>query len=523
MAISTLHSSPCATAPLYDPRGISRTRGAGRTWHLCHLVTLLLLQVGVALAQPTQSSSQIATLQRLVETQPGNIDARLQLAQLLRQSPQEAAGAEALYRQVLVLQPGNALAQKGLAQVLKLPDNAKEAAELYDAVLLVYPRDVDVLLGRSQIARIDNDNDKAKELIDRALTIKPKDARLLAELAFFELQTDDKSKALEKLRQARAINPRLPVVRLAQRALDEATAPSAELLVGGSNDSTGFDIKSATLRFEKFLRPDTRLRLEPSFSQFQDDVSDINRPRIGVGLRQSLPYGIAANLVYRASFPDRIEVTHEVDGELGWTPFDWPLSIAVGQRRRAVVDNPAGNEDVGDLGSIGTGGTTVAAIRQRLQVTESVAGFVTTPAPGFYAYGEASIGEFSNGNQRESLVAGLGLDVFRNQEGFSEQSLTFKYDFFDTRFDDRNVEFFTPVRFQVHTVGIDYRYRRPGLYLAGFEAGYPIQSNGDTGYLVGGFASVRLANKLQLEARVRRLDDTQFKVTSVIIGPRLEL
>ena len=72
----------------------------------------------------------------------------------------------------------------------------------------------------------------------------------------------------------------------------------------------------------------------------------------------------------------------------------------------------------------------------------------------------------------------------------------------------------------MHTPGFDWRHHITDGTTLDIEGGYPIQSNGETGYLAEAFFSSNVTERLTLEARARALDDTQFRVVSVVLGPR---
>ena len=482
----------------------------------CGLLTL----AAVCHAQGAPSPARLEQLRAAVAQTPADASAHLRLAAALATTPEGIAEAVAEYRAALALEPNNYAARKGLAQTLPLDGNTPEITSLYDGLLAEQPNDVDALLARAQLARFAGDQKLASELLEKALALAPADARLLAEKSLLSLAADDKTEASKAAAVATAIEPALPAAQQAKQAVSEATAASFSSKLGYTEDSADFAYTAVSARAEWYPLADTRLRIEPGYSRYRDPVDALNRPNIGAALRQTFAHGISASTTYRAYFPEGVDETHELDGELGWRPFELPLLFAAGLRRRALIDIPSGYEDLADFGRVGSGGSTVASIRQRLQVNEKVFGMTAMPLEGSYLYAEGSRGKLSDGNRRKSIVAGFGYDLFRGVEGYSKQTLLLKYDFQDETFRTPSGIYFSNPKFQLHTPGVDWRYRFNERSTLGLEGGFPIQSNGDTGFVLGGFVSSKITPQLMLEGRARVVDDTQFRVVSVVLGPR---
>jgi len=395
---------------------------------------------------PSRRPEAILGLQQLVEQKPQDLESRTKLAQLLSWTPGRLDDAVKEYRAAVAIAPNNYLARRGLAQVLSWNNASAEAVTVYDALLAENPNDIDVLLGRAQVARWTGDRATASRLLARGLAASPKDASLLAEQSRLDLDSGRRTAAAQKANEALALSPALDAAKEAQAAVLAATATRAQVKMAYSDDSSGFRSSVINTSVELYPRPDTRVRIEPGYAEYRDNIDRIKRPNLGIGVRQGLPAGFTANALFRAYFPDNVKATHETQGELVWQPFELPFAVTGGMRRRAIVDSPLGYEDVAHFGRIGSGGTTVAGIRQRLQITERVLGFTANPITGMYVYGEATRGTQSDDNRRRSVAAGLGLDVFRYADILPKHSLTLKYDIYRLSFDRVSEIYFSPNR-----------------------------------------------------------------------------
>jgi tetratricopeptide (TPR) repeat protein len=470
---------------------------------------------------PARRDSGIAGYRDWSKAHPHDLTAMLRLAELLSWTPGKLPEAVAEYRAALALANDDREARLGLARTLAWNGQSREAAPIYDALLSENPNDADALVGRAQIARWNGDRATALRLLKRGSDAHPDDGRFFAEAARVALDGGQRGVALSDARQAVRSSPNLPDAKEALSLAEHATATRIGVRVSGSDESTGFRRNSVGLPLELYPFADTRLRIEPAYEKDEDDFDQLNRPNVGLAVLQGLSSSAYLSGQYRAYFPQDAGTTHEVGGELGFRPWSGRLELRGGVRRRALVDAPVGYEDVAFLSGVGSGGTTVAGIRERLQTTERYVGFTAAPRPGIYLYGNGTQGDLSDDNSNRSVAAGLGVDVFALLGVLPRHSLTIKYDYFYLDFDQLSTRYFSPGNFQVHTPGVDWRYHATDSLTAGLEAGVPMRVGGSTGYVAGGFFSWSASPRLSIEGRVRVVDDTQYHVTSFTLGPRI--
>lgn len=470
---------------------------------------------------PARRAEAIAGYREWLATHPNDATQRAQLARLLSWTPGKLSDAIDEYRRAIAQGNREHDTLLGLAQSLSWSGKLPEAAAAYDLVLVSYPEDADALLGRAQVARWTSDRGTAHRLLTRGTTAHPRDARFPAEMAQVDLDANRPARALSDARQAVALDPGSSAAQEALTAASAAAASHVSVRVSGSDESTGFRRDVVGVPVEFYPLRDTRVRIEPNYERDSDDFSRLNRPSIGAGIREDILQSFYVEGTFRDYFPEGSGSTQAYGGELGYRATGLPLAADVGIRRRSLLDAPTGYEDIAYLTTVGSGGTTVAGIRDHLQTSERYVGFSFAPHSGFNVYGSGSSGDLSDGNRSRSIAAGLGANVFALAGVLPRQSLTLKYDYFFLGFDQPSALYFSPGNFRVHTVSADWRYRATSRVTFGLEGGVPINSGGSTGYLAGGFFHWQSSPAFSLEGRIRVLDDTQYRIVAFTFGPQL--
>lgn len=284
------------------------------------------------------------------------------------------------------------------------------------------------------------------------------------------------------------------------------------------DDSSDFQRVAVDLMVEFRARPETRIRIEPLFTRFEENGRDLGRFTIGGEIRQGLARDYHGTLRYRLHKTQTVAVTHEVAGELAGRPFANSLELKIGAIRRALVDTPRGYEDVAYLEGVGSGGSTLEAIKERLQVAEGYIGATLAPLPGGYVYAQGTFGEINDGNERASAVAGFGIDLLRLAHVLPAHSVTLRYGYFFLSMEREVREYFSPQNFQVHSPGLEWRWHSSEGWVLGVEGGASLRRGARAGWIAGAFARVRVYRGVDLEARFLATDDTVFRSTQATLG-----
>ena len=477
-------------------------------------------QEGGAQEQDSASAWDPAAAERnlrgRIQLDPGDPEGHALLGELLA-GQSRFDGAVVHYRKALALDGQNRRARVGLARTLAWAGNSDEASRRFDDLLADDPDDLEALFGRGQIGRWQGERSRARALLRRASALDPSDPRFPVELGWLELGAGRLQAATELAEEARRLGGSSEELT---RAIETALAPTIRTKMSFSDESQSFRRASTTTRFEFSPLADSRVRVAPGFDYFDDKTGDIERYSLGVHIRHVLPHDFQAVGSYFYRNASSAAATHAFQGELRGRPFDAPLDLWIGGSRRAIVDDPPGYEDVAHLEGIGSGGSTLEAIRKRRQTSEVYAGLSTSPLPGSYAYASFTAGWISDDNESRSATAGVGIDLFQLLPGPKNQHLTLKYDFFYRDVDDEVPEYWSPSNFDVHTPSIDWRWHPKTSLVLGLEAGIPLKSGEAPGWMAGGFAAFELTERLQVEARARHTEDTAFRVTGGTLGAR---
>jgi len=467
---------------------------------------------------PSRRTEAIEGYRSLLEASPEDVEARVQLAQLLSWSEGRLDESIAEYRKALEIDPDHRQARLGLALTLSWRGLNAESSRRFEAYLRDYPDDPEALLAGARLARWTGDRARALRLLDRAAALAPDHPGVLAETARLDLDLGRRAEARRAAKRAEMLAPELPEVRESLAAVEEATAPRFVPWSAVSDEDTPFRRYVLALPFVFHPLPDTRLYLEPLFTRFEDEAERLDRHSIGFTLLQGLPGGLEAKVLYRAHFPEGVAATHEFDLGLAGRPVGAPVTFQLGLRRRALVDQPGDYDQIAPLYTMWSGGVDIEGIRDRLQRYEGYGDFAATPWAGTYVYFHGDLGEVDGGNKRRSLAAGFGVNMLRKAGSPTDHDLTIKYDFYFLSFREEDPRYFSPRAFKTHTPGLEWRIRSARGLDGGILAGLPLRPGSPAGYIAGAFLRWRIRDPLLLEARARTWDNTEFRVTAFSLG-----
>ena len=485
---------------------------------LCALMFSLVQPAAAQDAHATRPTWDPATVERNLRTRlntsPQDSNTHSLLAELLA-GQSRLDEAIACYRTALKLEPQNPKARIGLARALAWVGQTTEASTRFRMLLADNPDDLEALFGLGQVARWSGRNSQSRMSLRRGIELDPNDPRFPSELASLELTAGRPTTALSLAIEARRLGGETADLI---RAVELALAPSMRVKSAFSDESPDFQRTSTRGRFEFSPLPDTRVRITPGFDSFDDNTGEIKRYSLGARIHRVFEHDFYAVGSYSYHDAENIAATHGIQGELGVKPFDLPLKLWVGGRRRAVVDEPLGYEDVAHLEAVGSGGSTLGAIRSRRQTSEVYGGLSTSFFPGNYGYGTVVVGWINDGNQSLSATAGIGVDLIQLLKGPPNQHLTIKYDYFFRDIDDEVFDYWSPSNFHVQTPGLDWRWQPISALNIGLEAGIPFKIGETPGWIAGGFVAFQVTERVQLEARFRHTEDTAFRITSATMA-----
>ena len=111
---------------------------------------------------------------RIAERQPSAAQPRIDLGRALLRSG-DFDGADAAFRQALVIAPGNVDGEVGLAQVLLARQQHKEALAAFGAILERHPQNIKALNGAGIALDGVGRHQEAQERYNRALAVAPDD------------------------------------------------------------------------------------------------------------------------------------------------------------------------------------------------------------------------------------------------------------------------------------------------------------------------------------------------------------
>jgi len=138
-----------------------------------------------------------------------------------------------------------------------------------------------------------------------------------------------------------------------------------------------------------------------------------------------------------------------------------------------------------------------------------------------YAYAEFAAGWISDGNRRLNAIAGLGFDLVHFVDGPSAHSLNAQYDLYFLDYPHEDPEYFSPQNFIVHSPGLSWNWRSGDRFVAGLEAGVPIESGERAGWRAGGFIQFELDRRFFVGARIRHMENVSYRISSGTLGIRM--
>jgi YaiO family outer membrane protein len=159
------------------------TRGKLRVGSVLLLLSLLAppllaadsggeLDRGAALVRSGEYTAAADLLREILESDPGNREARIWLARALSFAG-DFAGGEQEYRKVLSAVPGDVEARFGLADVLAWQKRYREAVLVLSELAKERPDDPEVWVRKGKVAFWDGNPEEAKRHFDRTLLLDP--------------------------------------------------------------------------------------------------------------------------------------------------------------------------------------------------------------------------------------------------------------------------------------------------------------------------------------------------------------
>jgi tetratricopeptide (TPR) repeat protein len=459
-------------------------------------------------------------LRSSLEAEPANEARARALADFLSYQPGRLTEAIELYHTLLAGNSGDLASRHGLARSLAWLGQSAEATEHFEKILHSRPDDAEAHFGRGQLARWSGDRTRARMHLRRAIELAPGIAHYHEEYGRLELQAGWRSLARKAVAHARQLGGDVEDL---ESAISAAHSPSARLKSSFSDETNDFRRSHVNARVEFSGWLDSRILLEPGFTRFEDDSGDLDRVSIRLSVSKPLPRDLRLDARYALRKPVDEDETHEVGAELGGRPFSLPVEFRIGGSRHSMVDRRPGFEDIEPLEGMGSGGNSLQSILDQRQLTEAYVGLSSSPLRATYTYIEYSAGWINDGNRRNNLTAGLGVDLVRILNGPGSHILNLQFDLFYLDYDRDDPDYFSPSNFLVQTPGLSWRWRVRELIVLGLEAGVPWEFGERAGWLAGGFAQIELRPQVFLGARLRHMKNASYRISSGTIGLRFAL
>jgi len=165
------------------------------------------LQLAGALQYSSDNIQEaIEQYEKVIELQPANLQARAQLAMALQFSSDDLTGAIEQYEKILELQPDNEQVRHMIAMCYIEEEDYEKAEEQYEWLSEKNPEDISVIAGRAEICKKKKDYDGALSLYNKAMELKPEASFLYSEIAEVYHEKKDLDKAVETYNKALAIS-----------------------------------------------------------------------------------------------------------------------------------------------------------------------------------------------------------------------------------------------------------------------------------------------------------------------------
>ena len=477
-------------------------------------------RLNIMLDSPDWRNEAVRELRVMVAQRPDDPETRFLLARALSLFLGQQTAAVKHYRAGLAMRD-EAEARLGLARALAWSGQGEAAAIEYDKLLADDPDLVDALVGRAQVARWHGELGLARRLNTRALEQAPDDSRPHLELARVALNEDRPHAARSHALRGRKV---ATDTEKADEVLDEiAKVRAPRLLLFGTQHEeplSGFERRSSGAMFDLRLIGELETRLEGSFSRFEDGVEKLDRVTAGLHLRYPLPRRVALWASFRNH---RFQNAQEDDDpsnawSLGLQAHapNAPLTVRLGIRQRLLVDPPVDESRVAPFYESGTGGMTLDAIRDQVEVREAHATISGSPVRGAFLYAVGSVGRVDKTNDRTSVVAGGGYDLGRVIRLRSHRFIV-GYSLYYLDYAHEDERYFSPEGFFVQGFNLGWRWKFGETGVIGLGTAYSRNKSGDAGGSYTGYLALPVGRHLRFEARSRYFDNTVFRTVTTTL------
>lgn len=182
----------------------------------------------------------------VVAIDPAQSRAVFRLAQL--RETRDRAGAIALYRRYVALEPGDAWGHMALGTALGAHGDVHAALAAYDAAARLAPRERDVHVGRARVLARARHADAAIAAYERIVAEHPRDVEAWQDLAAQQRAAGDHHAAVASLQRARSVAGSARERQAIERDITRnrlATRASVAPLAGASRDSDGLSTTQA--------------------------------------------------------------------------------------------------------------------------------------------------------------------------------------------------------------------------------------------------------------------------------------
>ena len=412
------------------------------------------------------------------------------------------AGAEKLLEKSLQLYPDAAFTKKRLAEVLAKSGKGKEAVKTANSIMHEDGNRLICLMAKARALHFSGHLEKARRVYKTVLSEYPNysDAMWgLSETSIFTGRYQDSQRIItiwKKLPPDERINKQ-------KQLFDLYTSPALDLKTEHYTNSSDFTRINAGAEYSLYTETDFSINTGYHFSEFfQDGFEDIFRHSIFAGAEKYLAeyFFISGELGCNFYDNDKKNLTGKLS--FSFTPSE-KFIAAFKYRHIDIIDTiPAFGE------SIYNHVVTIGSVGLNIRSDEYLFYLLYNPVPWVSLAGEYTLGDYSDNNEKQSLMLEAGLKL----ENIPCMRIAYTYFYLDYKdpapvFFERNEAesaYYDPISFETHTLRLEYCKNYSSRLFCGAKcsASYIPKSNGFSEALFL-FSSYKFKEQISLRLDLR--------------------
>ena len=411
-------------------------------------------------------------------------------------------GAKKLLEKSLQLYPDAAFTKKRLAEVLAKSGKDKEAVKTADSIMPEDGNRLICLMAKARALHFSGHLEDARQAYKTVLCEYPNYSDALwglSETSIFTGRYQDSQSVMKiwkKLPPDERINKQ-------KQLFDLYTSPALDLKTEYYTNSSDFTRVNAGARYSLYTETDFSINTGYHFSEFfQDGFEDISRNSIFAGGEKYIAesFFIYGELGCNFYDNDRENLT----GKLSF--FFTPIEKFIAAFKYRHIDIIDTIPEFGD--SIYNHVVSIGSVGLNIRSDEYLFYLLYNPAPGVSLAGEYTLGDYSDNNEKQSLMLEAGLKL--SHIPYMRIAYTYFYlDYKDAApvFFERNEAesaYYDPICFETHTLRLEYYKNYSSRLFCGAKcsASYIPKSNGFSEALFL-FSSYKLKERISLRLDLR--------------------